>query len=159
MKKTEKIISALASIVFGVLLIILRGDLISVLMTALGVGLIVIGVIDLINKQFPPAIVKAVCGVVVIVCGWVIVSAVLYILAGVLLIAGILLLYEQIKSKTPCGSIAKRICEFATPVILIVIGILLMFNQGNTMNWVFIIGGVLTVVEGGVLLTNALTED
>ena len=99
MKKTEKLISALATITLGVLLIILQGSVVSILMTVLGVGAIVFGVIDLFNKNFPHAVVKIVCGVVIIICGWVIVSAVLYVLAGLLLIVGILLVYEKIR----CG--------------------------------------------------------
>ena len=159
MKKTEKIILAAATIAFGVLLMILQGSIVSILMTVLGVGLIAFGVMDLINKNFPQAIVKLVCGLVIIICGWVIVSAVLYILAAVLLIAGILLIYEKIRCSKKGETLLKTLIEYAMPILCIVIGVLLMFNQGNTVNWVFIIGGILTVVEGGLLLVGAFTED
>ena len=40
MKKSERLITALITIALGVLLIVLRGDLISILMTVVGLGLI-----------------------------------------------------------------------------------------------------------------------
>ncbi len=159
MKKTEKLVAALATIALGVLLIILKGGIISILMTVLGVGAIVFGVIDLFGKNFPHAVVKIVCGVVIIICGWVIVSAVLYVLAGLLLIAGILLIYEKIRSGKKGETLLKTIIEYALPVLCIVIGILLMFNQNNTVDLVFIFGGILTVIEGGLLLVSAVAED
>ena len=144
MKKSERLITALITIALGVLLIVLRGDLISILMTVVGLGLIALGVMDLIDNRIPPAVVKLVGGVVVIVCGWVIVEAVLYLVAGALLIAGILLLYEKIKSRSRCDTLFYTLCEYAVPVVFLVIGTLLMFNQGNTVNWVFIFGGIFT---------------
>ena len=103
MKKTEKIVSALLTIALGVLLIVLKGSVISILMTVLGVGLIAFGLVDLCNRLIPPAVVKIVVGAIVILCGWVIVEAVLYVLAAALLIVGILLIYEKIKNKSPCS--------------------------------------------------------
>ena len=159
MKKSERLITALITIALGVLLIVLRGDLISILMTVVGLGLIALGVMDLIDNRIPPAVVKLVGGVVVIVCGWVIVEAVLYLVAGALLIAGILLLYEKIKSRSRCDTLFYTRCEYAVPVVFLVIGTLLMFNQGNTVNWVFIFGGIFTIIEGGLLLVGALSDD
>lgn len=159
MKKSERLITALITIALGVLLIVLRGDLISILMTVVGLGLIALGVMDLIDNRIPPAVVKLVGGVVVIVCGWVIVEAVLYLVAGALLIAGILLLYEKIKSRSRCDTLFYTVCEYAVPAVFLVIGTLLMFNQGNTVNWVFIFGGIFTIIEGGLLLVGALSDD
>lgn len=159
MKKTEKIIAALLTIALGVLLIALRGTLVSILMTVLGAGLIAFGVMDLFDRLVPPAVIKIVVGLVVILCGWVIVEAVLYVVAALLLIAGILLLYEKIKRKPCCSSIVQTLCEYAAPAISLVIGTLLLFNQGNTVNWVFILSGAFTIVEGGLLLVGAFTGD
>ncbi|MBQ7368808.1 MAG: DUF308 domain-containing protein [Clostridia bacterium] len=159
MKKTEKIVSALLTIALGVLLIILKGNVISILMTVLGLGLLALGIVELCNRLIPPAVVKLVSGALVILCGWVIVEAVLYLLAAALLILGILVIYEKIKSKTVCEALWQTVCEYAVPVVFILIGICLLFNQGNTVNWVFILSGVFTVVEGGLLLVNALYQD
>ena len=86
MKKSEKIIAAVLTMALGLLFILLKDAFIGVLMTLLGAGLIVLGVVDIVNKLVPPAVVKMVSGTLVILCGWALVEAVLYILAGGLLI-------------------------------------------------------------------------
>ena len=156
MTKTQKILSSVLTVALGVMLIILRSDIVSIAMTVLGVGCIILGVFDLVQKLVPPAVVKIVAGIIVIICGWVIVSAVLYVLAGALLIVGVLFLYEKIKGRVRCQTWYYTLCEYAVPILCIVIGTLLLFNQGNTMNWVFIVGGGITIVEGGLLLVDAL---
>lgn len=160
MTKTQKILSAILTIALGVMLIVLQGEVISIAMTVLGIGCIVLGVMDLVQKRIPPAVVHLVVGIIIIVCGWAIVGAVLYLLAGVLLIAGILLLYEKMKAHVKCTTWYYTLCEYAVPVLCIVIGILLLFNQGNTVNWVFVVSGIVTIVEGGLLFVDAVqTED
>ena len=159
MKKIEKTVSALLTIALGVLLIVLKGTVISILMTVLGVGLIALGLVDLCNSLIPPAVVKIVVGAVIILCGWVLVEAVLYVLAAMLLILGILLLYEKIKSKSVCNMLWQTICEYAVPVLFILIGVLFLFNQGNTVKWVFVLSGAFTIVEGGLLLVSGFYQD
>lgn len=156
MKKSEKLIAALLTMALGILFIILKDGFISLLMTIVGAGLIVLGLIDLINKLVPPAVVKLVAGALVILCGWVIVEAVLYIIAGILLVFGILLLYYKIKNNV-CGfNLGETILEYVTPAICITIGILLLFHTGKVVNFVFIASGCLALVEGGVMLYEAL---
>ncbi len=159
MKKAEKLVSALLTIALGILLIVLQGKVVSILMTVAGVVCITLGIMDLLDKAIPPAVVKLVIGTIVIICGWAIVEAVLYVVAAILLIAGILLLYEKIKKKVVCSTVWQTLCEYAAPTISLVIGTLLLFNQGNTVNWVFIVSGIFTVFEGAVLFVNGFFED
>ena len=159
MKKSEKIIASALIILLGVLFIVLQDAFIGLLMTVLGVGLIAFGIVDLVNKLVPPAVVKMVSGLLVIVCGWVLVEAVLYILSGVLLVFGILLLYQKIKLRI-CGvTFWQTVLEYATPVIIILIGILLLFHRAEFVNLVFVVSGILVFVEGGLLLVEALLEE
>ena len=156
MKKSEKVIAALLTMALGVLFIVLKDQFISLLMTLAGVSLIVLGLIDLINKLVPPAVVKLVTGALVILCGWVIVEAVLYIIAGILLVFGILLLYYKIKNNV-CGiNLWQTILEYVTPAICIAVGILLLFHTGKVVNFVFITSGCLALIEGGLILYEAL---
>ena len=159
MKKTEKIVAAIVTIALGILLMVLQGQIISILMTVLGVTLVALGVMDLLNKLVPPAVVKLVAGVVVVICGWAIISAVLYVVAAGLIIVGILMLYEKVRNHAQCATLWQTVCEYAMPAVFLVIGILLLFNQGNTVAWVFIISGILTVLEGGLLLIDAFYDD
>ncbi len=159
MKKTEKIITAFLLIALGVVFAVLQGDLISILMTALGLGLIVLGGIDLYKRCTLPATIKLVVGALSILFGWVLVGAVLYLLALALFVLGILLIYERMKCSEGKQNIWQIIISYAQPLLLLCIGFLLLFNQRGTVSWIFIISGVLTVLEGGILLTNALLDD
>lgn len=159
MKKTEKIIAALLTIALGIILIVLKGSVISIAMTVLGIGLIVLGCIDLYNRRIPPCIIKIVVGVVVILFGWLLVSAVLYVLAAALIIVGCIMLYELIKRGERGCNLWQLLCKYAMPVLCLLIGILLLFNQGGTIAWVFIISGILVILEGGIMLLNAVLDD
>ncbi len=158
MKTSEKIISSIITMGLGVLLLILKGDFISILMTIAGVSLIVLGALDIIRNFIPPAVVKIVVGALIILCGWVIVEVVLYIVAAILLIVGILMLYDKVKKKIYCRDLFHTICEYAVPALFIMIGFMFLFHQGKAVNLIFIISGILTLLEGGVLLFNALDE-
>ncbi|MBQ8295240.1 MAG: DUF308 domain-containing protein [Clostridia bacterium] len=159
MRKSEKIVAAVFTMVLGILLIVLKDDFIGLLMTVAGLCLLTLGVIDIFAKRIPPAIVKIVVGGLVILCGWTVVEAVLYVVAAVLLICGFLLLYDKIKKKTYCRQLFYTICEYAVPSLLILIGILFLFHQEKAVNFIFIVSGLLTLLEGGVLLVNALTDE
>lgn len=159
MKKTEKIIAAVLMMVIGVLLVIMKDNFIGILMTVAGLSLIVLGVADILHRFVPPAVVKIVVGIFVIVCGWLFVEAVLYIVSAILLIFGILLLYDRIKNRVCHASIWYEILEFAVPSICIAIGILLLFHRASIVDFIFILSGILTLVEGGLVLFCALSED
>ncbi len=159
MKKSEKIISALVLMAVGILFIILKDSFIGILMTVVGVGLIVLGIMDIFDKNIPQAVIKIVAGLVLIICGWAIVEAVLYILAGILLVLGVLLLYDQVKNRVSCHSLLEKVLAYATPTVCIVIGILLLFQMESMLNFIFIVSGILTVLEGGVLLLAAFIEE
>ena len=155
MKKSEMIISAIFTIAIGVLLMIMKGEMISVFMTVLGVSLIVFGLLDLLQKNVPFAVVKIVVGGVVILFGWTIVSAVVYILASIVLIVGILALYDCLRYRLRCVQSKEALKILATPVVCILIGLILFFNQWD---WVFVVAGLFTVLEGGLLLWEALSK-
>ena len=159
MKKSEKIIAAILTMAVGVLLIVLQNNFIGLLMTIAGVCLIVFGALDIFHREIPPAVVKIVTGVLIIVCGWALIEAVLYIVAALLLIAGILLLYDKIKKKVVCDTLLFTALEYAVPSLFILIGFLLLFHQAVAIEIIFVFSGILTLIEGGVLLANALLEE
>ena len=159
MKKTEKIILSIVTMGIGVLLIALRGHFIGILMTIIGICLIAFGVLDIFHRLVPPAVIKIVTGSIIILCGWLLFQAVLYIVAALLLTAGILLLYDMIKKKVSCRTWYLTALEYAVPALMVLIGFLFLFHQGGMIDFIFIISGVFTVIEGGVILANAFLED
>lgn len=142
--------------IFGILLMVMQDNFIGLLMTIAGLALIVLGVVDIVQHFIPPAVVKIVSGVLVIVCGWALLEAVLYIVSALLLIAGILLLYDKIRKRVHCDVLWQTILEYALPSVCIVIGILLLFHQAVAVEIIFIISGLLTLIEGALLLVEAL---
>lgn len=159
MKKSERIISAILTMVIGILLIVMKDSFIGLLMTVAGGCLIILGIVDVFHRVVPPAVVKIVVGVLIIVCGWALVRAVLYIVSAILLIGGILILYDKIKRKYRCVSIVYTVCEYAIPSVLIFIGVLLLFHQAKAVNLIFVLSGIFTVIEGGLLLLDAFSQD
>ena len=158
MKKSERIIAAVLIMLFGILLIAIKDNFIGILMTVGGVFLIALGVVDIVQSLIPPAVIKMVVGVLVIVCGWAAVHAVLYVVSALLLIAGILLLYDKIKNGVNGCTLVHTICEYAVPAVCILMGILLFFHSSKAVNVIFISVGILGVVEGGLVLFGAFNE-
>lgn len=155
MNKSEKIITAIFTIAIGVLLIIMKGEMISVFMTILGVSLLVLGLIDLLKKNIPLATVKIVLAAVIILFGWTIVSAVVYIIAALVLIVGILTLYDCIRFKMRCLRGIEALKLLLPSIVCIMIGLILFFNKWN---WVFVAAGLCTIIEGGLLLWDTLSQ-
>ena len=90
MTKSNKFISAIIMIVIGALLIFLKGAIIGYLLTALGVALIVMGILDAVQKKdIPACVIKCVIGALIIVGGWVFVAVILYILGALLVVVGV----------------------------------------------------------------------
>ena len=159
MKRTEKLISAFLLMTLGVMFMLLKDDFIGILMTVVGGALLVLGVVDIFQQSIPLAIVKLVSGLLVIVCGWAVVEAVLYILSGLLLTIGLLMLYDKLKRRVRCATVWLTALEYATAGICIGIGVLLLFHQTALMNVIFIVCGLLALIEGGILLFFAITEE
>ena len=159
MKKSEKVIAAVLTMIIGALLIALKGKFVGVVAVVVGVSLIVLGIVDIFGTGVPPAVIKIVYGAIVIVCGFSVVRAVVYVISAALLIVGALLLYDKLKNGLRCMSIPQRVCEIAIPSVCLFIGILLLFHSVKLMNIIFIICGILSLIEGGLILFNAFDED
>lgn len=157
-KNQNKLIAALFLILLGVLFLIWKGGVISIAMTVLGVMLIVQAVFDVIGKNYVGCVVRAVLGIVILIFGWAFVTVALYVMAAVLLIYGILQLIEAIKVFPKQKSLTAKIVEFIQPAICIVIAVCLLFNQGATVSWAFIVAGVFLIVQGVLGLIDALTS-
>ena len=152
MKITSNLITAILTIVIGVLFVALKGGVIGIAMTVLGVGLIVWAVLDLIDKNNTSGIIKLIAGIVVIVFGWTLASIVLYVMAALLLVYAVYQLYQLITGKV------KDFVKFIEPGVMALIAILLLFNQGGTIAWVFIVAGIFLIVEGALALINCIKK-
>jgi len=147
MKMSSKISSAVVSIAIGIMFIILKDDIIGITMTLIGAAAIIMAIVDFVNKQIRPGVIKSIIGVAVLVLGWVLVDIALYLIAGVLIVLGISQIVSAVKLSALCNSVQK-VFMFIKPVATLAAGLCLFFNKGGTMDWIFILVGVLILVEG-----------
>lgn len=155
MNKSEKIISSVFTIALGVLLIAMKGEMISIFMTVLGIALISLGVIELLKKDITRAVIIGVLGGLIVFLGWTIVTAVVYVIAAIVLIVGILAVYDCIKARLKCLCLTEFLFLLAPSALCGLIGVLLFFNE---LEWCFWVVGSLTVLEGGLLFASSINE-
>lgn len=152
--KKNNLIVALGFILMGILFIIFKGAILGWLMTILGAIFIIDGIISIINKTAVVGIIKIVIGAAIILLGWLAVTVILYILAVIFILYGILNLYNLISAKVTSPLL------YLMPAMQLAIGICLFFNQGGTVNVVFIIAGICLIIDGAIeLLGVFLTKE
>lgn len=160
MEKTNKYISAVVMMAIGLLLIILKGGIINILLTALGVALIVMGILDAVQrKDVTRCVIKCVIGAVIILGGWLFVAVMLYILGALLVIVGVLWIIKLVQRHTKGANLIGTITAYLVPALYILIGVCLFFYQSAFVDVVFIIVGVIVLVDGIIQLVNAIKED
>ena len=159
MQKNENLISALISIILGLMLIVMKGEIISITLTILGIVGIIMAIIDFVHSLTMTGIIKAVVGACVLVFGWMFVNLSLYILAAVIIIMGLM----QIVSIHRIGQVflttGEKMLAYIRPVLTVIAGAILFFNQGGVINWVFVLTGILLLVEGVLNLVDATRKN
>lgn len=155
MNQKGNVASALGSILLGILLIVMKGKIITAAITLLAVFVIVGAIMDFVAGLVNYGIVKSVAGICILVFGWVFASLAFYILAAGIIIMGLLQI-SSIKNTMPVNLTAgERFQEYFRPELMVAAGACLLFNQSGTIAWVFIVTGVLLVVNGVMALFGA----
>ena len=145
--RSTKSLGAIAMIVLGALFIILKGSVISIAMTLVGVVLILFGIQDVSKHIANAGAAKIVAGVCVILFGWVLVSLACYVLAVILIVHGIIQLREISHSM-------HRRLAWIRPAASVIAGLCLLFNHGGTIDWVFLVAGILLIIDGALQLAD-----
>lgn len=148
MNQKENIISALGSILLGILLIVMKGKVITAAITILAIFVILGAVADFMAGLANIGIMKAVAGVCILVFGWLFAALAFYILAAGIIVMGLLQI-TSIKKTMPVNLTAgERFQEYFKPGLMVVAGACLLFNQSGTIAWAFIVTGILLIVNG-----------
>ena len=158
MRRTEDIISAIISMLIGVMLVVMKGQVVSIAITVFSVIVMIYAVIDLVNKLTNSAIAKAVIGVCLLIFGWVFVSVALYLLAAGIIIFGLLRIVNMHKILPEDLTHDQKLFAYIRPAITVLAGICLLFNQGGAVDRVFILTGILLVAEGVLDVADALKK-
>ena len=151
MNQKENVASALGSILLGILLIVMKGKIITAAITLLAVFVIVGAIMDFVAGLVNYGIVKLVAGICILVFGWVFASLAFYILAAGIILMGLL----QISSIKKTMPVNLTVGERFQPGLMVVAGACLLFNQSGTIAWAFIATGVLLVINGIMTLVGA----
>lgn len=155
--KTNQLIGAILLIVIGVLFCALRAQFVSALLTVVGVVLIILGILDLIAKNWVVGAIELAVGIIIIACGWTIVDITLLIL-GIVLVVYAVYAFASNVSGLKTASAYDKVMIILSPVVLLVIGILLIVARWEMVDAVFIVLGVIAILEGIALLVSALTR-
>lgn len=147
MKIDQRLIPGVASVALGILFITLKGGVIGIVLTVIGLLAVAMGVSDIINKKNAAASVKIVIGVLVLVLGWVFVDIALYVVAGVLIAFGVSQIVSAIKLSELCNA-TQRSLMLVKPIITLAAGLCLFFNKSGMIDWIFIIVGALVLAQG-----------
>ena len=159
MTKTERTVVAVLVLVLGVLLITLRVAFLEMLLIVGGICLIGFGAVDVFRGFVPPAVVKIAVGGLIILCCVFVVKAVLFIISTILLVVGVLLLYDKLKHRKCFRSLIPMICEYAIPALFLVMGALLLCNQGRGSDWLFILCGIFTILLGVAVFIRVFVDE
>ncbi len=139
----QAIINAIALIVLGILFCIFRAGMINVLLTIVGVVLIGLGIYDIVKKNYIAAVIEIILGIAVIVCGWTILDIALLVLGIGLVIYSVYQIIMIAKDFKKKGWMA-----LIKPVITLIIGIFLIVAKWLLVDWVFIVIGVIFIING-----------
>lgn len=148
MRKNGSVVAALLSAVLGVMLIVMKGEVISIVLTVIGCALIIAAITDFFRGFTTAGVIKAVIGVSVLVFGWLFINLALYILAAVIIIAGLMQIVRIHRIGQVFLTDAERILAYIKPVLTVLAGAVLLFNQGGVIDWIFIFTGILLIAEG-----------
>ena len=139
-KLDSNLITAILYIIVGALFCIFKGEIISWIMTIVGVLYIVQGVMDILNKDLTKGIINCGIGVLILVLGWLFLTVASIIFGVLIIIKGAKELLEVLKAKK------KNIFDLIAPIVTIVIGAMLI--AGKFLDWLFIVVGVIFIING-----------
>lgn len=148
MNKKQDLIASAVSIALGALLIAMKGNIISIALTVAGVSLIAFAVIDILHGGKTLAVIKGVLGVCILVFGWVFINLALYIVGGFMIASGLMQIVNHNKPGKVIYSKKQQNIELIKSIMLVLAGACLLFNQGAAVDWVFVVSGVLLIIQG-----------
>ncbi len=143
----NKQLYAIMLVIIGALFCIFRDGMLNILLTVAGALVIILGIIDLLNNQLIPGIVKLVVGVAIIVLGWTILDIALLIIGIVLTVVGLLALFKAFTSNR-----SHKLGALVEPLLLTVLGIILIVAKWALGEVICIVIGVYIIIYGLLLL-------
>lgn len=156
--KNSKILTGILLSAIGLLLIILKGKIISITATFIGVVFIINGIMSILNNVLTKGVITIVIGAAIILFGWLFITIALYIVGALLIVYGVLDLVNKIKLKIKFHDTFKMVLYYLIPSLYILSGLVLLFNQGEAINFVFIFSGIILLVNGMLIIFDGVND-
>ncbi len=156
-KIDSRIFSGIISVVLGIMFITLKGGVIGIVLTIIGLAAIAMGISDFVNNQTTPAIIKCIIGILILVLGWVLVDIALYVVAGAFIVFGIYQIASAVKLANLCAP-SQKVLLFVKPVATLLAGLCLFFNKNGVIDWLFIIIGALILAQGVISILEIIEK-
>ena len=145
MKKVKIILasSGLFSVVLGLMLVFLRGSVLSLVITLIGIGFIVSGLSCGLKPMRTIPLVKIIIGICAIAFGNTFIGLSMYILGITLTVLGIsqLINVKNVFSR-------PNLAAFTRPALTLIAGVSIIFNPWGSMDTLFLVCGILLAVGG-----------
>ena len=131
MTRSSQFLSALMTLILGVLFVILKGEVVGIAIKVFAIVLIITAVLELIRLKIASGIVKAILGIVLLAFGWAITEIALLVIGIVLIVFGVLELVKRIVAlfKKNRTKLLAKILGFISPVFSIVAGYFLITSR------------------------------
>lgn len=156
MKISNKFITAVSAVVTGFMFIVMKGEVINLAFAVFGTAFIVMGILDIVKSYAKSGAVKIICGIIAVVFGCFFVSISLYALSAVIIVYCLKNLVLSLKTDGYPMSTVQTLRTYAMPIIGLIAGVCLLFNQGGTVAWVFVLTGILFLAEGIIMLWESI---
>ena len=152
-KKTKSnLMTALMYMIIGAMFCVFKAAVVDYILFVASVLFIVVGIFDLLRKNAFSGILNIAIGVVIYLVGKSFISLILVVLGVFILVRGIFDLLAALKYKK------KSIVGIFFAALTIFVGFVLMVSQWLIVNWLFVVIGVLLIVDGLIAVFGSLTR-
>lgn len=152
------VMASIAFIVIGVLFCYSQAAVVPVAMLTIGTILTVLGLLELINRNFIVGAIEAAIGIVLIVLACTQPNIALILLGVAAILFGLFILLTNFKS-LKSGSTARMILIIGISVFAIIVGALFITAYAVNPNAIFIAIGALSLVTGVLLLARRVYSE
>ena len=144
----KKLSTSIILVIIGVLCIIFKQELVKYLISGMGILTIVSGVIDISKNKTTNGIIQILIGILLISFSWLILEVCLLLIGISLLAYAIRKLSFAIKLTEHVDSTYKKVQLVAFPLLTLILGILLIISRWAFVNTLFIIIGIILILNG-----------
>lgn len=149
--KRNDLISGLLFIAVGVLFCIFRNSILDLLLLIVGILFVIAGLVQIFaDKQFLAGLILAAIGVVLIVGSRLFLDIVLIVFGVLYILKGIADLVRALQTKRKNG------LAILTALLCVALGVLLIVLRSSAVSWLFIVIGVIFIVQGAVAVLSAV---